>query len=114
MRPGSTFEGDDLRRVDPKFQEPRFAEYLNAVAQLEGLAQSRFQRDVIQLAVRWILDQGVNAALWGARRPDQLQAAREVPGFSLDAAAKAQIERILLSTISNPVGPEFMAPPQRP
>ena len=32
MRPDSKFEGDDLRRIDPKFQPPRFAEYLEAVA----------------------------------------------------------------------------------
>ena len=36
MRPGTAFEGDDLRRVDPKFQAPRFAQYLNAVRQLDA------------------------------------------------------------------------------
>src|SRR4029453_8967663 len=34
MRPDSKFEGDDLRRTDPKFQQPRFGEYLAAVARL--------------------------------------------------------------------------------
>src|ERR1700723_2330778 len=29
------FEGDDLRRTDPKFQSPRFAQYLAAVARLD-------------------------------------------------------------------------------
>src|SRR5262249_32418032 len=29
------FEGDDLRKVDPKFQAPRFAQYLEAVRLLE-------------------------------------------------------------------------------
>ena len=28
MRPDSKFEGDDLRRTDPKFHQPRFGEYL--------------------------------------------------------------------------------------
>jgi len=28
MRPDTTFDGDDLRRIDPKFQAPRFAQYL--------------------------------------------------------------------------------------
>ncbi len=27
MKPDTTFSGDDLRRVDPKFQPPRFAQY---------------------------------------------------------------------------------------
>jgi aryl-alcohol dehydrogenase-like predicted oxidoreductase len=113
MRLDSTFEGDDLRRVDPKYQPPRFAQYLNAVAKLDQLAQRQFKRRVIQLAVRWVLDQGISAALWGGRRPDQLEAVLGVKGWSLDAATKATIDRILTDTITDPVGPEFMAPPQR-
>jgi hypothetical protein len=34
-----------------------------------------------------------------------------VSGWRLDAAAKAEIDRILSAEISDPVGPEFMAPP---
>jgi aryl-alcohol dehydrogenase-like predicted oxidoreductase len=112
MRPETTFDGDDLRRSDPKFLEPRFAQYLAAVAKLDHLAR-RFGKRVIHLAVRWMLDQGITTALWGARRPDQLQAVDEVTGWSLDASAKAEIDRILRETIADPVGPEFMAPPAR-
>jgi aryl-alcohol dehydrogenase-like predicted oxidoreductase len=68
---------------------------------------------VIHLAVRWMLDQGATTALWGARHPDQLQPVADVMGWSLDAAAKAEINRILGETITDPVGPEFMAPPPR-
>jgi aryl-alcohol dehydrogenase-like predicted oxidoreductase len=110
MRPDSTFNGDDLRRIDPKFQPPRFAQYLDAVAQLDQLAQRRYGRRVIQLAVRWMLDQGINVALWGGRRPDQLHAALGVAGWSLDAGTRAEIERILKGAICDPIGPEFMAP----
>jgi len=110
MRSDTSFEGDDLRRIDPKFQPPRFAQYLNAVGQLDQLAQRLFHRHVIQLAVRWMLDQGISAALWGGRHPDQLQAALGVTGWSLDTATKASIDRILSDTISAPIGPEFMAP----
>jgi len=113
MRPDSKFEGDDLRRVDPKFQQPRFAQYLAAVQRLDELAQQRFGKRVIQLAVRWMLDQGITTALWGARRPDQLQPVDDVRGWWLDAPAKAEIDRILSQTITDPVGPEFMAPPAR-
>ena len=113
MQADTTFEGDDLRRVDPKFQAPRFAHYLAAVAQLDQLARDPFQRRVIQLAVRWMLDQGVGVALWGARRPEQLQATLGVAGWTLDAATRAKIDRILHETIPDPVGPEFMAPLQR-
>src|SRR5947199_1620377 len=113
MRPDSKFEGDDLRRTDPKFQQPRFGEYLAAVTRLDQLAQQRFHKRVIHLAVRWVLDQGVTTALWGARHPGQLDPVDEVSGWHLDAPAKAEIDRILAATISDPVGPEFMAPPAR-
>jgi aryl-alcohol dehydrogenase-like predicted oxidoreductase len=113
MRADTKFEGDDLRRHDPKFQPPRFAQYLAAVAELERLAATRYGKRVIDLAVRWMLDQGITTALWGARHPEQLQPVNEVMGWSLDAAAKAEIDRILKDTVTDPVGPEFMAPPQR-
>ena len=113
MRAGTVFDGDDLRRSDPKFREPRFAQYVAAVQKLDRLAQQRFGKRVIHLAVRWMLDQGITTALWGARHPDQLQPVDEVIGWSLDASTKAEIDRILRETIHDPVGPEFMAPPER-
>jgi aryl-alcohol dehydrogenase-like predicted oxidoreductase len=113
MRPDSKFDGDDLRRTDPKFQQPRFAQYLAAVEQLDRLAQQRFGKRVIHLAVRWMLDRGITTALWGARHPAQLTPVDEVSGWRLDAPAKAEIDRILRETISEPIGPEFMAPPAR-
>jgi len=113
MRSDTAFAGDDLRRTDPKFRQPRFAQYLSAVQRLDRLAQERFGEHVIQLAVRWMLDQGITTALWGARHPDQLQPVDQVTGWRLDASAKAEIDRILRETITDPVGPEFMAPPAR-
>ena len=113
MKTDTVFDGDDLRRTDPKFVAPRFAQYVAAVEKLDQLAQQRFGKRVIHLAVRWMLDQGITTALWGARHPDQLQPADDVTGWSLDASAKAEIDRILRETITDPVGPEFMAPPPR-
>ena len=113
MQADTVFEGDDLRRTDPKFQKPRFAQYVVAVQKLDRLAQQRFGKRVIHLAVRWMLDQGITTALWGARHPGQLQPVDEVTGWSLDASAKAEIDRIPRETIAESVGPEFMAPPAR-
>jgi aryl-alcohol dehydrogenase-like predicted oxidoreductase len=113
MRPDTIFDGDDLRRTDPKFLAPRFAQYLAAVQRLDRLARERFGKRVIELAVRWMLDQGITTALWGARHPDQLQPVDGVTGWQLDASAKAEIDRILRETITDPVGPDFMAPPAR-
>jgi aryl-alcohol dehydrogenase-like predicted oxidoreductase len=108
------FEGDDLRLTDPKFRPPRYAQYLSAVRRLDQFARDRYGKRVIHLAVRWLLDQGATAALWGVRHPGQLQPIDEVFGWSLDTAAKAEIDRILRESITNPVGPEFMALPSRP
>ena len=113
MRQDTVFTGDDLRRADPKFLQPRFTQYLAAAQRLDRFARERFGKHVIHLAVRWMLDQGITTALWGARHPDQLRPVDEVTGWWLDAPAKAEIDRILRETITDPVGPEFMAPPAR-
>jgi aryl-alcohol dehydrogenase-like predicted oxidoreductase len=113
MRPDTAFEGDDLRRSDPKFQPPRFGQYLAAVQRLDELARRRFRKRVIHLAVRWMLDQGITTALWGARHPGQLEPVDQVSGWTLDDSARAEIERVLRAQITDPVGPEFMAPPTR-
>jgi aryl-alcohol dehydrogenase-like predicted oxidoreductase len=113
MKPDTVFSGDDLRRSDPKFIEPRFAKYVAAVQKLDRFAQQRFGKRVIHLAVRWMLDQGITTALWGARHPEQLQPVDELIGWSIDASAKAEIDRILQETVADPIGPEFMAPPSR-
>ena len=107
------FTGDDLRLTDPKFQPPRYAQYIEAVRGLNQFAKQHYGKRVIHLAMRWLLDQGTDAALWGARHPSQLEPIDEVFGWSLDAAAMAKINCILRTTITDPVGPEFMAPPPR-
>jgi aryl-alcohol dehydrogenase-like predicted oxidoreductase len=107
------FDGDDLRLTDPKFRPPRYAQYLAAVRRLDQFGRDRYGKRVIHLAVRWILDQGATTALWGARHPAQLHPIDDVFGWSLDADAKAEIDRILREEIIDPVGPEFMAPPPR-
>ena len=113
MRADTVFAGDDLRHTDPKFQPPRIAEYLSAVHRLDELAKTRFGKRIIHLAVRWMLDQGITTALWGARHPDQLAPVDKVSGWMLDDGVKAEIDRILRQQIPDPIGPEFMAPPTR-
>jgi aryl-alcohol dehydrogenase-like predicted oxidoreductase len=113
LREDAEFERDDLRLTDPKFRPPRYSQYLAAVRRLDEFARARYGKGVIHLAVRWLLDQGATSALWGARHPNQLEPIDEVFGWSLDAAAKSEIERILREEITDPVGPEFMAPPPR-
>ncbi|WP_034992759.1 aldo/keto reductase [Beijerinckia mobilis] len=113
MTKDQTFKGDDLRLKDPKFQSDRFPHYLAAVEELRTLARERFDKSVLALAVRWVLDQGQTIALWGARRPDQLDPIGEIDGWHIDEATMKDIDAILLRTIENPISPEFMAPPLR-
>jgi aryl-alcohol dehydrogenase-like predicted oxidoreductase len=111
MTADTKFDGDDLRKVDPKFQGQRFRQYLAAVDQLKKLAQERFGKSVLALAVRWVLDQGPTIALWGARNPSQMDPTAEIDGWHIDAATKREIDAILKRNITDPVSPSFMAPP---
>src|SRR5262245_43902627 len=108
------FEGDDLRKTDPKFLPPRFAQYIKAVRRLSSFARERYGKSLLALAVRWVLDQpGVSVALWGARHPSELEPLNDVMGWNLDLEALNEIDDIIRETVHDPVGPEFMAPPER-
>ncbi len=111
MKATTTFSGDDLRKSDPKFQAPLFQQYLNAVAALDDFAHAQYNKNVLALAVRWVLDKGHTIALWGARHPAQLDNINEVMGWSLDDQALKQIDQIISQHVKTSVGPEFMAPP---
>lgn len=114
MDPNRKFEGDDLRKVDPKFRAPRRAQYLAAVTLLERYAHDRYGKSVLALAVRWVLDQpGVSVALWGARHAAQVAPLKDIVGWNLDDAAMRDIDDIIARSVRDPVGPEFMAPPER-
>jgi aryl-alcohol dehydrogenase-like predicted oxidoreductase len=108
------FEGDDLRRTDPKFQPLRFAQYLQAVKLLDRFAREQYGKGVLALAVRWVLDTpGVSAALWGARHPGELEPVDDILGWHLDDQARGYIDEVIRTSVRDPVGPEFMAPPER-
>jgi aryl-alcohol dehydrogenase-like predicted oxidoreductase len=115
MKPETEFQGDDVRKTDPKFQRPRYAQYLKAVERLDRFAQENYGKRVLELAIRWTLDQPfVTVALWGARHPNQLAPVAAVTGWKLDTAALKAINQIVRESVTDPVGPEFMAPPARP
>lgn len=106
------FEGDDLRKTDPKFQQPRFGQYLQAVEDLKAIA-NKYGKSMLALAIRWVLDRGPTIALWGARKPEQIAGVDDAFGWKLDAEDMKAIDAILAKDIKDPVGPEFMAPPLR-
>jgi len=104
-------EGDMRKELDPKFQPPKFEQYLNAVRRLDEFASTHYHKKVLSLAVRWLLDRGVEVILWGARHPNQLDPLDDVWGWKIKGKDFQEIDRILSETIKDPVGPEFMAPP---
>lgn len=107
LSPELTFEGDALRETDPKFRSPRYHGYLAAVAALDAFAREAFGRTVLELAVRWLLDRpGVAAALWGARRPAQLEPLPRVLGWRLGPEAMARIDEIVRAHVDGPPGGE--------
>ncbi|MHB1341254.1 MAG: aldo/keto reductase [Coriobacteriia bacterium] len=92
---------DEAHRAD-MFHGELFAKHLAAVARLDEFARREYGRRVIQLAIRWLLDSpGISIALWGARRPGQLDAVADVSGFSIDAGARAEIDRICAQEIGS-------------
>jgi aryl-alcohol dehydrogenase-like predicted oxidoreductase len=115
MQADTKFHGDDVRKMDPKFRPPRYVQYLKAVERLDRFAQENYGKRVLELAVRWALDQPfVTVVLWGARHPGQLTPIENVGGWKLDLPALKAIDEIVRESITDPVGPEFMAPPARP
>jgi hypothetical protein len=101
--------------MDPKFQQARYGQYLKAVNRLDRVARENYGKRVLELAVRWTLDHQpfVTVALWGARHPDQLAPIADVGGWKLDLATLRVIDEIVRESVTDPVGPEFMAPPAR-
>ena len=114
MRVDTQFPKSDLRSNDPKFQTPHYNQYIAAVSALDSFAQAHFGKRVIHLALRWVLDRAPNAiALWGARHPAQFDPVCDVLGWKIDEGALQEIDRIVTRYVRTPIGPEFMAPPQR-
>ncbi len=87
--------GDQARRT-PMFHGEEYRRHIDIVERLDDYAHDRFGRRVIHLAVRWILDGAEDSVvLWGARRPEQLDALAGVGGWRLDERSRREIEAIV-------------------
>jgi aryl-alcohol dehydrogenase-like predicted oxidoreductase len=92
---------------------PRREHYHEAVDHIDRYARERFGKAVLPFAVRWVLDHpGVSVALWGVRRVSELEPVDEMTGWKLDDEARAFVDALLAKDVLDPVGPEFMAPPE--
>ncbi|QDH17956.1 aldo/keto reductase [Swingsia samuiensis] len=112
MNKDTTFPKSDLRSTDPKFQMPKFAQYLAAVDEFKELA-AKHNKSVLAFAVRWVLDQGPVIALWGARKPEQVSGVNDVFGWQLTEEDKKAVDDILARHVPDAIDPTFMAPPNR-
>jgi aryl-alcohol dehydrogenase-like predicted oxidoreductase len=87
---------------------------MTAVERLAVFARQRYGKSVLELAARWVLDRpGISVALWGAKRPGQLDAVAGVLGWKLDQDAMAEIDRIVNESVTDPAGPGYLAPQVR-
>lgn len=92
----TVFKEGDQRLSDPKFQDPLFPSYLNAIQELDSWARKNHNRSILSLAIRWTLDKGTSVALWGARRPEQLDPIESIWGWKLTPQELEEIDRILV------------------
>lgn len=109
----SEFKEDDIRRMDPKFQEPRYSQYLQCAKKLEKWAKDNYNRPLAALAVRWSLDKGINVALWGARKPEQLKELDSIWFWKLTPKDFDEIDKIIKETITMQGESGLMGPPLR-
>lgn len=105
-------EGDMRAEDDPKYQGQNFVNHIAAVDALKEYAK-QFNKSVAELAVRWCLDKGISCALWGARKPDQLDLIPGVMGWKLTPAQCDEMEDIVAKYVPVQVGKEFLTPPYR-
>lgn len=112
LKKEEVFRPDDLRAFDPKFQEPHYSQYLLCVEKLKHWAEKRASRPLAEVAIRWILDRGV-VPIWGPENRSQLFDPKAFEGWSLKPQEAREIDRLIESTVLDPVGLEFLAPPLR-
>jgi len=107
MRRDTRFDGDPIRTRDPKFQQPYYAEYIRAVERLDEFAREYYGKTVLDLAIRWSLDQAdLRIVLWGVRCPQQLDPLDNIMGWKVSMAAFRAIDRIMADSIKSKVPPD--------
>jgi aryl-alcohol dehydrogenase-like predicted oxidoreductase len=113
MSKKTTFKGDDIRQLDPKFRDPYFSRYLVCVEKLGDWAAGKHNHTLLELALRWTLDKGIDISLVGVRRPEQLNFFNKIWDWKLTSQDMEEIDGIILDTVKEPLGVEFMAPKGR-
>ena len=110
FKPGVSFKDSDIRSQDPKFRPGMLEKYLKAVDDLRAMAAQK-KCTVSQLALAWVFHQeGVTAALAGARSREQARENSEAVRMHLSAGEMRQMEAIVKHYVPKPISAGFMAP----
>ncbi|WP_211201473.1 aldo/keto reductase [Bacillus sp. NTK071] len=98
----ASFSDDDLRSKIDLFQGDRFPSMIDAVGELKDLANKK-DRNLIQLSIRWLLDHqpGTDVALWGARKPSQMDGVEGADDFELSNDDLQLIDEILYKHVDD-------------
>ena len=90
--PGRTFEGDDLRKDDPRFAPASLGRVASFMKEIEPVAASR-QATPAQIVIAWTVARpGITYALCGARNPEQAAENAVAGRLSLSADEIARID----------------------
>ncbi|MBN2110547.1 MAG: aldo/keto reductase [Methanosarcinaceae archaeon] len=113
MKADADFTDHPVKRADPKFQLPRYRQYLEAVSGIDSFSKEMHSRGILDLAIQWILGHDNTIALWGAWKPEHIESADSVFGWNPDKETLYRMTQIIKEIIKDPVGPEFLEPSTR-
>jgi len=85
-----------VRATDPNFAGSRYAKVLHVVAALRLIAET-YEKTVAQLALNWTASHpGIAAAVFGAKRPSQVEEDIGAVGWKLEPADVRRMDALLL------------------
>lgn len=89
-------EATDSARRGTMFHGEEYRRHLREVQRIDSYARERHGRGVLPFAMRWVLERpGITTALWGARRPEQLDSLGEVFGWRYGTEDDAMVASIV-------------------
>jgi aryl-alcohol dehydrogenase-like predicted oxidoreductase len=85
-----------IKKVNNPPEPSRNEKIMKRIKKLKMLAQERFDKDILHLALRWVLDKREESiVLWGARKPEQLGPVDDIMHWSIDNDTKNKISNII-------------------
>jgi methylglyoxal reductase len=90
-----TFQGDDLRKDNPRFAPAGLKQVADFMAAIRSIADAR-HATAAQIVIAWTIAQpGITYALCGARNADQARENARASAIALSAAEQTQIDQAI-------------------